>query len=175
MIEFTGTDAYQDLIKRMEDWNPMTLASELTPGTPSTPRQILAISTTRAGDVAMTFSAGGTVYLPFAAGLTLLPFSITKIELGGTTAVARYFNCQANILPFNIAQELVMGAAAIAARDAVLAAVRQPGTAGFALGAGGTLPATLFAGPAQMLPLAATQLVTNSTTAQLRAWNIGRS
>lgn len=67
-------------------------AIALTLDTVARPGRLLAINASAAGNVSVTFSDGSTYTFPVAAGLTLVPFSVTKVNTSGTTATATYAN-----------------------------------------------------------------------------------
>lgn len=73
---------------------PIANAVTITPsdsGTVAAGRQ-LAISCSTPGNVKIGLSGGSSVIIPVTAGLTVLPWAVTKIFVTGTSAVATYAN-----------------------------------------------------------------------------------
>lgn len=73
------------------EFRPVTSVIALTVGgaTAQAGQQFAAIITT-GGNVSVTFTGGQTRVYPVTPGLNVFPFSVTKVNTAGTTAVGTY-------------------------------------------------------------------------------------
>lgn len=173
-VELVTSTSLVALRRLIDGANPITASAEMTVGVTVTARQNVALSCKSNGNVQLLLSGGGSVIIPVIKGLTLLPFAVTQIMAAGTTASGRFFNCTADTAAFVSAAELVAGAPAISAKNAVLVNCTGGGMIGFTLSGGGTLTVPVNVG-LSVLDLAATQIVALQTNAAVRAWTIGRT
>lgn len=71
---------------------PYTGSIALTVGVAAAAGRVILINASVAGNVSLLLADGSTLVVPVNAGLTLLPFKVTQVNSGGTTATATYTN-----------------------------------------------------------------------------------